>query len=102
MSDVNCPYCNAELEINHDDGYGYEEDRLYQQRCPECGKVSAYRMRFRFCYDIAQSPCLNGGRPAARRVGRDASPMNQIGAGSVLQKQLRAAMRAARGKGGAE
>ena len=26
MYDVECPYCGAEIEINHDDGYGYEED----------------------------------------------------------------------------
>ena len=25
-SDVECPYCGAEQEINHDDGYGYDEN----------------------------------------------------------------------------
>ena len=37
--DVYCPYCGAEQEINHDDGYGYEEDRRYQQQCGECEKT---------------------------------------------------------------
>jgi len=32
---VNCPYCGAEQEICHDDGYGYEEDVLHQQECSE-------------------------------------------------------------------
>jgi ssDNA-binding Zn-finger/Zn-ribbon topoisomerase 1 len=36
MKDVNCPYCDAELEINHDDGNGCHEDRIYTQECPEC------------------------------------------------------------------
>lgn len=25
MSDVKCPYCGNEQEINHDDGYGCED-----------------------------------------------------------------------------
>jgi len=31
MSDVECPYCGADVEINHDDGYGYTEDCLHEQ-----------------------------------------------------------------------
>ena len=33
MKDVDCPYCKAEQDINHDDGYGYEEDGMYEQEC---------------------------------------------------------------------
>jgi len=33
MSDVTCPYCRDEQEINHDDGYGYEEDKEHEQDC---------------------------------------------------------------------
>lgn len=28
MNDVNCPYCGAKQEINHDDGYGYAEGEV--------------------------------------------------------------------------
>jgi len=28
-NDVECPYCGAEQEINHDDGQGYDEDVLH-------------------------------------------------------------------------
>ena len=41
--DVECPYCGAELEINHDDGYGYEEDGIYEQECRESEK--AYKLK---------------------------------------------------------
>jgi hypothetical protein len=34
--DTNCPYCDADIEINHDDGYGYEEDRKHEQQCNNC------------------------------------------------------------------
>lgn len=36
--DVSCPYCGYEQEINHDDGYGYEEGQLHEQKCVECRK----------------------------------------------------------------
>ena len=29
--DVDCPYCGHPQDINHDDGYGYEEVVLHQQ-----------------------------------------------------------------------
>ncbi len=25
-----CPYCNEEIEINHDDGCGYQEDEVHE------------------------------------------------------------------------
>lgn len=30
-NDVECPYCGAEQEINHDDGQGYDEGVLHRQ-----------------------------------------------------------------------
>lgn len=59
--DVECPYCGEPQEINHDDGYGYEEDELYSQLCEHC------EMRFVFSswttryYDVKKADCLNGG-----------------------------------------
>ena len=60
MNDVNCPYCDAELEINHDDGYGYEEDEIYTQECSECGKTFTYTTSISFYYEAEQAPCQNG------------------------------------------
>ena len=41
MIDTNCPYCDADIKINHDDGYGYTESNTHQQRCYVCEKTFA-------------------------------------------------------------
>lgn len=60
MSDVNCPYCGAEQEICHDDGYGYEEDRMYEQQCSECEKVFAFTTAIIMTHESHRADCLNG------------------------------------------
>jgi transposase-like protein len=37
MSDINCPYCGAGNDINHDDGFGYAEDIRHEMQCASCG-----------------------------------------------------------------
>jgi transposase-like protein len=61
MSDVNCPYCDAEQEINHDDGYGYEESKTHEQECDSCGKHFAYTTEISFDYNVAKADCMNDG-----------------------------------------
>jgi hypothetical protein len=61
MKDVKCPYCDADQEINHDDGYGYSEDGEYQQQCSECDKYFVYTTSISFYYDVRQADCLNDG-----------------------------------------
>lgn len=51
MSDVKCPYCGEEQEINHDDGYGYEEGKDHEQDC-SCGKSFVFTTFISFCYDV--------------------------------------------------
>lgn len=60
-SDVDCPYCGEGQEINHDDGYGYQEDQTYQQYCSDCDKTFAYTTCISFDYDATKADCLNGG-----------------------------------------
>lgn len=60
MSDVECPYCGEEQEINHDDGYGYEEGRTYEQECADCEKNFAFTTSISFYYDASKADCLNG------------------------------------------
>lgn len=57
----NCPYCNAEIEIDHDDHYGYEEDVIYHQECCNCEKTFAYTTYFIIGHRLKQADCLNGG-----------------------------------------
>jgi hypothetical protein len=60
MSDVECPYCGEEQEVNHDDGYGYEEGRTYEQKCGDCEKNFAFTTSISFYYATSKADCLNG------------------------------------------
>ena len=61
MEDIECPYCEAQQEINHDDGYGYTEDEIFEQECDGCGKTFAYTTSISFYYDATKADCLNDG-----------------------------------------
>lgn len=58
--DVHCPYCDAGQEINHDDGYGYEEDSLHEQQCSKCEKYFTFTTSILFVYEAHKADCLNG------------------------------------------
>lgn len=57
MSDVNCPYCGASQEINHDDGYGYEDGGEFEQHFRDCGKEFKYTTSISFNYEVS---CQDG------------------------------------------
>lgn len=59
MKDVQCPYCNADIEINHDN-LGYEEDCLHQQECWRCYKTFTYSISISYSYEAFKTDCLNG------------------------------------------
>lgn len=64
--DVKCPYCGKEVEINHDDGNGYEEDKLHQQTCPHCDKTFVFTTSISYYYEsyyyeAVKADCLNDG-----------------------------------------
>lgn len=61
MEDVNCPYCDAEQEINHDDGAGYSEDEVHQQQCSECDKYFTFTTSISYYYNAEKADCLNDG-----------------------------------------
>ena len=56
MDDINCPYCNKGLEIDHDDGYGY------------CEKTFVYTTSITYYYEAEKADCLNGSEHKMRRV----------------------------------
>jgi len=60
MSDVKCPYCGVEQDIDHDDGYGYEEDEIFEQECSNCLKSFAYTTTISFYHEATEADCLNG------------------------------------------
>ena len=61
MRDIDCPYCDEAQEINHDDGYGFKEDEIYEQECRSCEKSFAYTTSMLFLYTAYKADCLNGG-----------------------------------------
>jgi len=60
MSDVNCPYCDAELEICTDDGHGCEEGVTYEQPCSSCDKHFVFTASISYHYEPYKADCLNG------------------------------------------
>ena len=50
MENINCPYCNEPDEINHDDGYGYEENVMHEQHCSNCDKEYGFTTEISFYY----------------------------------------------------
>jgi len=61
MKDVDCPYCGSDQEICHDDGYGYEEYKVYDQYCSSCDKTFAFTTSISFYYEATKAACMNGG-----------------------------------------
>jgi transposase-like protein len=61
MSDINCPYCDAELYVCHDDGYGYEENVNHQMECHKCEKSFVFQTSISFYYEAEKADCLNDG-----------------------------------------
>ncbi len=62
MNDVICPYCDAGQEINHDDGYGYTEDDIFEQECVECEKTFVFTTSIHIFHEAAKAGCLNGAK----------------------------------------
>ena len=53
MSNVECPYCQKEQEINHNDGYGYEEGVEHEQTCISCNKKFKFSTEMSFDYSVS-------------------------------------------------
>lgn len=60
MSDLQCPYCGADEEVNHDDGHGYDESRRHEQECGVCGKTYVFKTCISYDYTPSKADCLNG------------------------------------------
>jgi hypothetical protein len=56
---VDCPYCGSDVSINHDDGYGYEEDSRHEEYCGKCEKNFVYTTMIMFHYNAYKADCLN-------------------------------------------
>lgn len=59
MADMNCPYCGADQEANHDDGAGYAEDVLHEHWCHACDKRFVFETFISLSYTAHKADCLN-------------------------------------------
>jgi len=59
--DIECPYCEKELDINHDDGFGYDEGVKHHQECSHCKKSFVFQTSISFYYEPEKAECLNNG-----------------------------------------
>jgi hypothetical protein len=66
--DMNCPYCDAEVEVCHDDGFGYEEGVSHEMECPECEKNFVFFTEISFSYEPHRADCLNGGEHNMKKL----------------------------------
>ncbi len=57
--DIECPYCGEDQEINHDDGYGYDEGVLHNQQCGNCDKYFVFKTSISYYYEASKADCLN-------------------------------------------
>ena len=60
MSDIECPYCGQEDDIDHDGGYGYEPETIHEQFCSGCEKTYAFETEINYLYYEKKADCLNG------------------------------------------
>lgn len=59
MNDINCPYCDAECEVCHDDGAGYDEGVRHEMTCHACDKNFVFTTTIHFYYESEKADCLN-------------------------------------------
>jgi 5-methylcytosine-specific restriction endonuclease McrA len=55
-----CPYCQEDVRIEHDDGYGLAESEPHQHECSHCGKTFVYYTTISIDHDVRKADCLNG------------------------------------------
>ena len=60
--DLECPYCEKELDICHDDGFGYQEGVKHKMECPHCQKKFVFETSISFYYEPEKADCLNTGK----------------------------------------
>lgn len=60
MNDINCPYCNKPQDVDRSEGYGTDENTVYQKQCEGCDKYFTFSVGIIFVYHEEKADCLNG------------------------------------------
>jgi endogenous inhibitor of DNA gyrase (YacG/DUF329 family) len=61
MYEVECPYCEKNVEIDTDYERIFEEDVLNDMECPECEKNFVFCTNITFSFNARKADCLNDG-----------------------------------------
>jgi len=57
---VECPYCEKYQDVCQDDGFGTDEDVLYEMTCAYCQKTFVFRVSWTPDFYSKKADCLNG------------------------------------------
>ena len=57
MSDMNCPYCEEDIDAPDD---CYNSEQTYEHECPYCEKKFTFTLEYLPQYYPIQADCLNG------------------------------------------
>ena len=57
MNDLQCPYCDEEIEITNE---GYEQDEQVEMDCPYCERSYIMTVQYDVSYTPYKADCLNG------------------------------------------
>jgi len=61
MSSIKCPYCTKEVEIDYDDGFGYDQDVKWQQECDHCERTFYFTTHISIDHEAFAAPCIDSG-----------------------------------------
>lgn len=61
MSDLNCPYCNHDIDVWDIDGYS-KCDTPHEIQCPACENNFVFYTHIYFKYEAQKADCLNKGQ----------------------------------------
>lgn len=68
MDTVECPYCGEDVEINHDDGAHYDDNRSTPMQCPLCDKYFMVSVWISYSFEGQKADCLNDGEHSWERI----------------------------------
>lgn len=61
MYEIECPYCEHEFDLNHDDGAFYDEEHRREEECPNCEKKFMVTSSMSWNFEGEKADCLNDG-----------------------------------------
>ena len=57
MSDLECPYCESEVQVPED---CHDQSDTYETECPSCNKYFQFTVEYWPTYSSKKADCLNG------------------------------------------